>query len=69
MQQPIVNGFCGWTQAKATLPRSADEPAPTIQFAHRANLARWELHTNRDQRPDGTRQTVDPSTAPGPRPR
>ena len=26
----------------------------------------WVLHTNRDQRPDGTRQTADPSTAPAP---
>jgi DNA (cytosine-5)-methyltransferase 1 len=26
----------------------------------------WTLHTNRDQRPDGSRQTVDPSTAPAP---
>lgn len=25
---------------------------------------RWVLHTNRDQRPDGTRQTADPTTAP-----
>ena len=31
--------------------------------AERGN-GRWILHTNRDQRPDGTRQTVDPSTAP-----
>ena len=29
------------TQDKATLPRSPGEPAPTIQFAHRANLACW----------------------------
>lgn len=26
----------------------------------------WVLHTNRDQRPDGSRQTADPSTAPAP---
>jgi DNA (cytosine-5)-methyltransferase 1 len=26
----------------------------------------WVLHTNRDQRPDGTRQTVDPHTRPAP---
>ena len=26
----------------------------------------WTLHTNRDQRPDGTRQTIDPHTAPAP---
>lgn len=28
----------------------------------------WTLHTNRDQRPDGSRQTVDTSTAPAPAP-
>jgi DNA (cytosine-5)-methyltransferase 1 len=28
----------------------------------------WRLHTNRDQRADGSRQTVDPSTAPAPAP-
>jgi DNA (cytosine-5)-methyltransferase 1 len=26
----------------------------------------WVLHTNRDQRPDGSRQTVDPHTRPAP---
>ncbi|WP_394430423.1 DNA cytosine methyltransferase [Streptomyces sp. SGAir0957] len=26
----------------------------------------WVLHTNRDQRPDGTRQTLDPHTRPAP---
>ncbi|MFF1843090.1 DNA cytosine methyltransferase [Streptomyces sp. NPDC058217] len=26
----------------------------------------WVLHTNRDQRPDGTRQTADPHAAPAP---
>jgi DNA (cytosine-5)-methyltransferase 1 len=28
----------------------------------------WVLHTNRGQEPDGTRQTVDPTTAPAPAP-
>ena len=27
---------------------------------------RWVLHTNRDQRPDGSRQTADPRSAPAP---
>ena len=27
---------------------------------------RWVLHTNRDQRPDGSRQTADPHSAPAP---
>ena len=47
-----------------------DEPAPTITSAGSkvgANLT-WVLHTNRDQRPDGTRQTADPSIAPAPAP-
>jgi DNA (cytosine-5)-methyltransferase 1 len=42
--------------------RGTGEPSPTV--THRAD--RWELHTNRGQEPDGTRQTVDPSTAPAP---
>lgn len=45
-----------------------DEPAPTITSAGSkvgANLS-WVLHTNRDQRPDGSRQTADPHTAPAP---
>lgn len=32
------------------------------------DAGRWTLHTNRDQRPDGSRQTVDPSAAPAPAP-
>ena len=32
------------------------------------DAGRWVLHTNRDQRPDGTRQTADPTTAPAPAP-
>jgi DNA (cytosine-5)-methyltransferase 1 len=48
-------------QAKATLPRPVSEPAPTIQFAHRSNLAAWVLHTNRGQEPDETRQTTNPA--------
>ena len=45
-----------------------DEPAPTITSAGSkvgANLT-WVLHTNRDQRPDGSRQTADPQSAPAP---
>ena len=34
--------------------RELDEPAPTIT----GEAHRWTLHTNRDQREDGTRQTV-----------
>lgn len=46
--------------------RPAPAPAPTISFGHAAGEMRWVLHTNRDQRPDGSRQTSDPSTAPAP---
>jgi DNA (cytosine-5)-methyltransferase 1 len=45
-----------------------DEPAPTITSAGSkvgANLS-WVLHTNQDQREDGTRQTVDIQRAPAP---
>jgi len=48
--------------------RPAPAPAPTISFGHAAGEMRWVLHTNRDQRPDGTRQTADPTTAPAPAP-
>lgn len=41
--------------------RSTDEPAPTLV----SNADRWLLHTNRDQRPDGSRQQVACS-APAP---
>jgi DNA (cytosine-5)-methyltransferase 1 len=43
-----------------------DVTAPALKFGHSAAECQWVLHTNRDQRPDGTRQTVDPSTAPAP---
>src|ERR1700729_1408832 len=46
------------TRSHATL-RSADQPAPTIQFAHRANLARWANWMQDDQPGDGTRITVE----------
>ena len=58
-------------QAHATLRSAtapAPAPAPALKFGHSAAEMQWVLHTNRDQRPDGTRQTVDPSTAPAPAP-
>lgn len=55
------------TQAKSAT-RSLDEPAGTLFFGHRQNDVPWILHTNRGQDEDGTRQTVDPSTAPAPAP-
>lgn len=47
-----------------TRPRGMDEPATTVTFGH-SNMS-WLLHANRDQRPDGSRQTADPHTAPAP---
>lgn len=35
-------------------------------LAAEQTAGRWILHTNRDQRPDGSRQTTDPQTAPAP---
>ena len=49
-------------------PAPAPAPAPTISFGHAAGEMRWVLHTNRDQRTDGSRQTADPTTAPAPAP-
>jgi DNA (cytosine-5)-methyltransferase 1 len=40
----------------------AERPAHTVT----GKAKDWILHTNRGQEPDGTRQTVDPSTAPAP---
>lgn len=41
---------------------SADQPSWALTEKTRS----WVLHTNRDQRPDGTRQTADPYGAPAP---
>ncbi|MFB6665987.1 DNA cytosine methyltransferase [Streptomyces parvus] len=41
---------------------SADEPAQTLVKSTRS----WVLHTNRNQMPDGSRQTADPYAAPAP---
>ena len=46
--------------------RSATAPAPALKFGHSAAEMQWVLHTNRDQRPDGSRQTADPPAAPAP---
>ncbi|HEX3957748.1 MAG TPA: DNA cytosine methyltransferase [Trebonia sp.] len=43
---------------------TAPAPAPALKFGQSAAECQWVLHTNRDQRPDGTRQTADPTTAP-----
>jgi DNA (cytosine-5)-methyltransferase 1 len=48
--------------------RPAPAPAPAMAFGHNAARMQWVLHTNRDQREDGSRQTSDPQTAPAPAP-
>lgn len=53
------------TQENAST-RDLDEPAGTLFFGARGNDVSWVLHTNRGQRPDGTRQTVDPQQNPAP---
>jgi DNA (cytosine-5)-methyltransferase 1 len=42
--------------------RDTAEPSPSVV----PRASRWTLHTNRDQQPDGTRQTADPHSAPAP---
>jgi DNA (cytosine-5)-methyltransferase 1 len=37
--------------------RTLDQPAPTVHFGHALNDVSWTLPTNRDQQPDGSRQT------------
>jgi DNA (cytosine-5)-methyltransferase 1 len=61
MKVALRNG----TQANASV-RPADQPAGTLFFGERLSNVSWVLHTNRDQRPDGTRQTVDPHARPAP---
>jgi DNA (cytosine-5)-methyltransferase 1 len=41
---------------------TADEPSQTLVKSARS----WVLHTNRDQRADGSRQTADPHAGPAP---
>jgi DNA (cytosine-5)-methyltransferase 1 len=46
--------------------RDVDHPAGTITASLDNGNHRWMLHTNRDQRSDGTRQVIDPSARPAP---
>lgn len=67
----------GWGATERPVPTvtaggAATGGAEPFATASRAALASerdrgaWVLHTNRDQRPDGTRQTCDPRAAPAP---
>lgn len=42
--------------------RGVNEPSPVVT----CRADRWTLHTNRDQRTDGSRQTIDPFERPAP---
>jgi DNA (cytosine-5)-methyltransferase 1 len=55
----------GRAEFDAIRDRPLDAPAPTVSSGGEGRMS-WVLHTNRDQRPDGTRQTADPQTAPAP---
>jgi DNA (cytosine-5)-methyltransferase 1 len=57
-----------WALRMGNQPNAAvrPAPAPAMAFGHNSARMQWVLHTNRDQRPDGTRQTADPQTAPAP---
>ena len=54
----------GWSDDgyRMSPERGFSESAPAITTKARS----WVLHTNRDQRPDGSRQTADPPAAPAP---
>ena len=73
----VLGGPYRTSPGDRTRPRGLDEPATTVAFGHSSMIFRKDhagvpegpvLHTNRDQRPDGTRQTSDPLTAPAPAP-
>lgn len=54
------------TRGERKTPGGNDFPVDAPSWALTGKTRSWMLHTNRDQRPDGSRQTVDPHTAPAP---
>ncbi|MFC9285668.1 DNA cytosine methyltransferase [Streptomyces sp. NPDC057052] len=54
------------TRGARTTPGGNEFPADQPSWALTEKTRSWVLHTNRDQRPDGSRQTSDPYTAPAP---
>lgn len=68
--QTLVKSTRSWVLRNGNQPgaavRPADEPAPTMAFGNNSARVEWVLHTNRDQRSDGSRQTSDPAAAPAP---
>ncbi|WP_282790849.1 DNA cytosine methyltransferase [Streptomyces sp. CC224B] len=58
---PTVTAGGGKTGGAEPFPSQARQALISAQ-----ERGAWVLHTNRDQRPDGTRQTTDPHGAPAP---
>lgn len=54
------------TRGDRKTPGGNNFPADAPSWALTEKARSWILHTNRDQRPDGSRQTIDPHSAPAP---
>lgn len=54
------------TRGDRKTPGGNEFPADGPSWALTEKARSWTLHTNRDQRPDGTRQTIDPALQPAP---
>lgn len=52
------------TRGDRKTPGGNEFPTDRPSWALTEKTRSWTLHTNRDQRPDGTRQTTDPHAAP-----
>jgi len=59
--QEVVN-----TRGDRKTPGGNNFPVDEPSWALTEKARSWILHTNRNQQPDGTRQTTDPHTAPAP---
>ncbi|MFF6866735.1 DNA cytosine methyltransferase [Streptomyces ardesiacus] len=54
------------TRGERKTPGGNNFPVDEPSWALTEKARSWILHTNRDQKPDGTRQTTNPHTAPAP---
>jgi len=61
-----VDGITVNTRGERRTPGGNEFPADRPSWALTEKTRSWVLHTNRDQRPDGSRQTTDPHSAPAP---
>ncbi|MGW2739166.1 DNA cytosine methyltransferase [Streptomyces sp. NPDC001288] len=61
--QEVVN-----TRGERKTPGGNNFPVDEPSWALTEKARSWILHTNRNQQPDGSRQTTDPHTAPAPAP-